>query len=177
MSPVINLSLCACGETLASPKCVSKYALGFQNRKVLPPISTSVHFSRIVRNQSRNKFITLCMRGHACISKMGIQICSRISKMKSSTPNIRFRSVFKDRPKWVPKSIRHFVHAGAHLHLQKRYPNMLSNFKNENFNPDICVCSFFMDRSKWVPKSIHHFVHVGPRLHLQNGYPNMLSNF
>jgi hypothetical protein len=78
MSREINLSLCAWGATLASPKWVSKYALGFQNQKVQPLISASVRFSRIVWNQSRNKFVTLCMRGHAFISKMGIQICSRI---------------------------------------------------------------------------------------------------
>ena len=48
MSREIDLSLSACGATLASPKWVSKYALRFHNRKVQPPISTSFHFSRIV---------------------------------------------------------------------------------------------------------------------------------
>ena len=103
MRPKLNLSLCASEATLSSPKWVSKYALIFQNKKFQPPLSASIRFSRIIRNESRNQFVTLCMRGHTCISKMGIQICSRISKPKSSTPDIRVRSFFTDRLKSVPK--------------------------------------------------------------------------
>ena len=136
-----------------------------------------IHFSQIVWNESRNQFVTLCIRGHTCISKIGIQICSRILKPKSLDLDIRVRLFLTDHPKWGPNSIRHFVHLGPHLHLQNGYPNMLSDIKTENFSPIFLVCSFFTYHPKWVPKSICHFVHAGPRLHLQNGYPNMLSDF
>ena len=88
MRPKLNLSLCASEAMLSSPKWVSKYALIFQNRKFQPTLSASIRFSRIIRNESRNRFVTMCMRGHTCISKMGIQICSQISQPKSSAPDI-----------------------------------------------------------------------------------------
>ena len=134
ISPEINLSLCACGATLSSPKWVSRYALEFKNRKFQPPISAFVHFSRIIQNESRNQFVILFLRGHTCISKMGIQIYSQISKTKILAPEIRVRSFFMDHPKWVPKSIRHFVHVRPRLHLQNGYPNMLSDIKTEKFS-------------------------------------------
>ena len=106
----------------------------FKTEKFRPSITVFIHFSQIVWNESQNQFVTLCIRGHTCISKICIQICSQILKPKSLALDIRVRLFFTDHPKWGPNSIRHFVHLGPRLHLQNGYPNMLSDIKTEKFS-------------------------------------------
>ena len=116
------------------------------------------------------------MWGHACISKMVIQICSRISKMKISTPisaSIRFLWIVRN------ESLNQFITLcmWGHACISKMGIQICSRiFKPKSLALDIRIRSFFTDHPKWGPNSIRHFVHLGPRLHLQNGYPNMLSD-
>jgi len=67
------------------------------------------------------RFVTSSMWGHYCNSKMGIQICSQISDLKSLTLVIRVPSFFMNRLKKFPKIIYHFVNVGPLFNLQNGY--------------------------------------------------------
>ena len=116
------------------------------------------------------------MLGRACISKMGIQICSWISKPKISAPYICVYFFFKHCPKWVWKSIHHFVHVWPCLHLQNGYPNILSYFKTEKFSPRYPRPFIFYGSSKMSPE-INSSLCACVAMSLQNGYPYILSDF
>jgi len=107
---------------------------------------------------------------------MGIQIFFQILDPKASSPIIYIPSFFVTRVKRVPKIIHHFLCVAPLLYLQKRYLNMLLDFKYEKFIPRY-ACSFDLTRSsERVLKIIRHFIHVGPLLKLKSWYPNMLSD-